>query len=91
VITNRVGNFGTVTLTPNRQMSLDTTGNTCEVLFIDTRYPQMAYLHDYGTKKLGETGLYDQEVLFVDSTLIPGATRSIAGLIGVDPATPMAA
>ena len=82
-----VGNFGTVTLTPNRQMTADT--DAVDVLFIDTRYPQMAYLHDYGTKKLSETGLYDQEVLFVDSTMVPGATRSIAGLLAIDPTAAM--
>lgn len=86
-----IGNFGAVTLCPNRQMTTHDAAGTdvCDIIFVDTRYPQMAYLHDYATKRLGQTGLYDQEVLYVDSTLIPGATRSIAGVLDVDPATAM--
>ena len=88
-----VGNFGVVTLTPNRQMELyDIAGTDCaDVLFVDTRYPVVATLHGYGSKDLAERGLYDQQVLFCDKTLIPGATRSLALIQGVNPATPMTA
>jgi len=87
-----VGNFGTITLTPNRQMAAYTaadTGDVVDVLFIDTRYPVIARLHDYATKMLGITGLYDQEVLYVDSTFIPGATHSITTIADINPAAPM--
>lgn len=88
-----VGNFGVVTLTPNRQMATyDSSGtDVVDILFIDTRYPQIATLHDYGTKTLNATGLYDQEVLFCDKTLIPCATRAIAAVADINPATAMAA
>jgi hypothetical protein len=88
-----VGNFGVVTLTPNRQMVTYTSGanQVVDVLFIDTRYPMIATLHDYATKDLGVTGLYDQQVLYCDKTFIPGATRSLATVADVNPATAMAA
>ncbi len=88
-----VGNFGVVTLTPNRQMAVyDSSSTDCvDVLFIDTRYPVISRLHGYGTKRLNATGLYDQEVLFVDSTFIPGATRSITTVSDIDPTTAMVA
>jgi hypothetical protein len=88
-----VGNFGVVTLVPNRQMEVYDSGGTdvVDVLFIDTRYPTLNRLHGYGTKRLGETGLYDQEVLFVDSTFIPGATHAITAIADVNPAEPMTA
>ena len=88
-----VGNFGVVTLTPNRQMeTYDAAGtDVVDILFIDTRYPMMATLHGYATKDLGVTGLYDQQVLYCDKTFIPGATRSIAAVADVDPTVPMAA
>lgn len=91
-----VGNFGVVTLVPNRQMEVYDSGDTpavdvCDVLFIDTRYPMVGTLHDYATKTLAQTGLYDQEVLFCDKTFIPGATRSIAKVADVLPNTAMTA
>ena len=88
-----VGNFGVITLVPNRQMeTYDSAGtDVVDVLFIDTRYPTLNRLHNYATKRLGETGLYDQEVLYVDSTFIPGATHSISAIADVNPAVPMTA
>ena len=82
-----------VTLTPNRQMSTYDAAGTAvvDVLFIDTRYPTINRLHGYGTKRLAQTGLYDQEVLFVDSTFIPGATRAITTVSDIDPTIAMAA
>lgn len=86
-----VGNYGTVILTPNRQMSTyDSSGtNVVDVLLLDSRYPQMAYLCDYASKPLGINGLYDQEVLFVDSTFIPGATHSVTTIADIDPTLAM--
>ena len=87
-----VGNFGTVTLCPNRQMNTYTaadTGDVVDVLFFDSRYPMMAYLSNYSTKVISNTGLYDQEVLFVDATVIPGATHSITTVADVQPDQPM--
>ena len=87
-----VGNFGVVTLVPNRQMELYGAGsNICDVLFIDTRYPMAGTLHDYDSKDLGETGLYDQQVIYCDKTFIPGATRSIAVVADIDPTAAMVA
>jgi hypothetical protein len=89
-----VGNFGVVTLTPNRQMEVYDSGDAspvdvCDVLFIDTRYPMVGTLHDYATKTLSQSGLYDQEVVYCDKTFIPGATRSIAKVADVLPTTAM--
>jgi hypothetical protein len=88
-----IGNFGSVVLTPNRQMATyDSSGTDCvDVLFVDTRYPMMAYLHNYATKSLSEVGLYDQEALYVDSCLFPGATHSIATVSDIDPTVDMVA
>lgn len=87
-----VGNFGTVTLCPNRQMFNYTaadTGNVVDVLLCDSRYPQMAYLSNYATKVLANSGIYDHEVLYVDSSFIPGATHSITTIADVQPNQPM--
>ena len=90
-----VGNFGVVTLVPNRQMeeydSGAGTADACDILFVDTRYPVVGTLHSYDTKDLSEVGLYDQQVLFVDKTFIPGATRSLAVVGDIDFAVPMTA
>jgi hypothetical protein len=88
-----VGNFGVVTLVPNRQMeTYDASGtDVCDAIFIDTRYPMVGTLHGYSTKRLDVSGLYDQEVLFCDKTFIPGATRSLAVCADLNPALPMTA
>ena len=88
-----VGDFGTVVLTPNRLMStyLSTATPVVDVLFIDTRYPMICRLHGYATKRLAQTGLYDQEVLFVDSTFVPGSTYSVGTIADIDPTTAVAA
>jgi hypothetical protein len=91
-----VGDFGTVVLTPNRLMepydsSGGTTGDVVDVLFIDTRYPMICRFHGYATKRLAHTGLYDQEVIFVDSTFIPGSTYSVSTIADINPATAVAA
>lgn len=83
-----VGNFGTVILCPNRQQTTYTaadTGNVVDVLFFDSRFIQMAYLSNYSTKKISNTGLYDHEVLFVDATMIPGATHGITTVADIIP------
>jgi hypothetical protein len=91
-----VGDFGTVVLTPNRLMEVyDSTDGTpvdvVDVLFIDTRYPMICRLHGYATKRLAQTGLYDQEVLFVDSTFIPGSTYAVNTIADINPATAVVA
>jgi hypothetical protein len=88
-----VGAFGAVTLVPNRQMVTYTSSGTAvvDILFIDTRYPMMAYLHDYDRKPVASTGLYKQEALYVDCTLIPGSTYAISTVADINPATAMAA
>lgn len=91
-----VGNFGVVTLVPNRQMVTYLSGDVVpvpvvDVLFIDTRYPGICRLHGYDTRRLGQTGLYDQEVMFVDSTFIPGSTYSITTVADILPTGTMTA
>lgn len=82
-----VGNFGVVTLVPNRQMVAY--GGSVDVLFVDTRYPMRCVLHDYDTKPLAVNGLYEHEVLYVDSTFIPGATHGITVVADILPGTAM--
>jgi len=77
-----VGSFGVIVLVPNRQMEVyDSTDGTpedvCDLLFVDTRYPLLCRLHAFDTKTLSEDGLYDAEVLFVDSTFVPAATHAV--------------
>jgi hypothetical protein len=80
-----VGNFGVVTLTPNRQMTGYGTGDgQCDLLFVDPRYPMIATLHDYATKEIAQVGLYDQQVMYCDKTFIPGATRSLGLIADID-------
>ena len=89
-----VGNFGSVTLTPNRQMTTYTSGDATavvDVLFFDPAYCKRAVLHDYDREPLAKTGLYDQVVLFVDSTLVAESTYAITTVADVNPATAMAA
>lgn len=84
-----VGSFGAITLVPNRQMATyDAAGtDVCEMIFVDTRYPLVSRLHNYATKTLSEVGLYDAEVLYVDSTFIPGATHALTVVADLNPAT----
>jgi hypothetical protein len=84
-----IGNFGAVKLVPNMQMTEYT--NRVDVLFIDTRFPQMHYLHNYSKKPLGVSGLYDQEALYVDVTMTPGSTYAITNVADCNPATAMTA
>ncbi len=86
-----VGNFGAIILTPNRHMTTYTSGaaQVVDVLFIDSRYPKMAYLHDYDVQDLDRDGLYDQRALYVDSCFIPCATRSITTVADILPGTAM--
>ncbi len=84
-----IGSFGAITLVPNRQMApydslAGTTDDVCEMLFVDTRYPVLSRLHNFDTKKLSEDGLYDAEVLYVDSTFIPAATHAITVIADLD-------
>jgi|GEM_PF-1256504 len=87
-----IGSFGAITLVPNRQMEVyDSTDGTpedvCELLFVDTRYPLLSRLHDFDTKSLSEDGLYDAEVLFVDSAFIPAATHAVTVIADLAPGT----
>jgi hypothetical protein len=88
-----VTNFGSVIMTPDMQAEMYDSGGTdvCDIIFYDSRYPTMNYLHDYDRKPLGESGLYDQVVLFVDCTMVPGATHSITTVADIDPTLPMVA
>jgi hypothetical protein len=86
-----VGNFGVVTLTPNRQMEAYGANDTADLLFVDPRYPMMATLHDYATKEIAQVGLYDQQVMYCDKTMIPGATRSLGVIADIDLLAPMVA
>jgi hypothetical protein len=87
-----VGNFGVVTLTPNRQMEpYGAADDSADLLFLDPRYPMMATLHDYATKEIAQVGLYDQQVMYCDKTMIPGATRSLGLIADIDFAAPMTA
>jgi hypothetical protein len=82
-----IGNFGAVKLVPNMQMT--EYSNLVDVLFVDTRYPQICYLHPYSKKALGVSGLYEQEALYVDCTMIPGSTYAITTVSDIDPDTAM--
>ena len=87
-----VGNFGTIILTPNRQMTTYTaadTGDVVDVLLFDKRYPVMSYLNGYKTQPISANGLYKQTTLYVDSTFIPGATRGITTIADITPGDAM--
>lgn len=78
-----VGNFGTITLTPNRffgkyDASDDTEGDNSasEILIFDDSYGCMAYLQDYRTDQLYDSSLADKAAINVDCCFIPEATHA---------------
>jgi len=76
-----VGNFGTITLTPNRQFhtyesAAGSAGDATEILLFDSRYGSMAYLQNYRTTPLPTPSLGDQAAVNVDCCFIPEATHA---------------
>ena len=91
-----VGNFGTVTLTPNRFFHTYTSaagsaGDATELLIFDKDYGSMAYLQDYRTSPLPTPTLGDQAAINVDVAFVPEATHAYTVIADLNHAAPMTA
>lgn len=91
-----VGNFGTITLTPNRQFhtyqsSGGSAGDATEILIYDSNYGSMAYLQDYRTEPLPTPTLGDQAAVNVDCCFIPEATHAFTVIADLNHAAAMTA
>jgi hypothetical protein len=73
-----LSDFGSLSVTVNRQMASDTSFLDITAFMVDSKYAEVAFLEPMQNRAKGITGLADEETIFANYTLKVGAPKSHA-------------